>query len=103
MSETQGIRLKNPPHPGEFVRFEIVEALDLSTAKTAGLLEVAHSELTTLLGEQTSLSSELALRIEKVFGVSMDTLMRMQTSYDIAQARSREDEINLIPFDWKSV
>lgn len=85
------------------MRFEIVEALDLSTAKTAGLLEVAHSELTTLLGEQTPLSSELALRIEKVFGVSMDTLMRMQTSYDIAQARNREDEINLIPFDWKSV
>ena len=85
------------------MRFEIVEALDLSTTKTAGLLEVAHSELTALLGEQTSLSSELALRIEKVFGVSMDTLMRMQTSYDIAQARNREDEINLIPFDWKSV
>lgn len=103
MSETQGIRLKNPPHPGEFVRFEIVEALDLSTAKTAGLLEVAHSELATLLGEKKPLSSELALRIEKVFGVSMDTLMRMQTSYDIAQARNREDEINLIPFDWKSV
>ncbi len=52
MSETQGIRLKIPPHPGEFVRFEIVEALDLSTAKTAKLLEVAHSELTTLLGEK---------------------------------------------------
>lgn len=103
MSETQGIRLKNPPYPGEFVRFEIVEALDLSTAKTAGLLEVAHSELAALLGEQTPLSSELALRIEKVFGVSMDTLMRMQTSYDIAQARNREDEINLISFDWKSV
>lgn len=102
MSEAQGIRLKNPPHPGEFVKFEIVEALNLSTAKTASLLEVAHSELTKMLSEQVPLSSELALRIEKVFGVSMDTLMRMQNSYDIAQARNREDEINLIPFEWKS-
>ncbi len=102
MSESRGIRLKNPPHPGEFVKFEIVEALSLSTAKAARLLEVSHSELTTLLNEQIPLSSELALRIEKVFGVSMETLMRMQNSYDIAQARSREDEINLIPFAWKS-
>jgi plasmid maintenance system antidote protein VapI len=37
----------------------------------------------------------MALRIEKAFGVSMDTLMRMQNSYDIAQARSREGEINV--------
>ena len=103
MSETQGIRLKNPPHPGEFVKFEIVDALHLSTAKTAELLEISHSELVTLLSEQNPLSSEVALRIEIVFGVSMDTLMRMQNSYDIAEARSREDEIDLVPFEWKSV
>ena len=41
----------------------------------------------------------MALRIEKAFGVSMDTLMRMQNSYDIAQARKREDEIDLAPFE----
>jgi antitoxin HigA-1 len=39
----------------------------------------------------------MALRIEKAFGVSMDTLMRMQNSYDIAQARKREGEINVTP------
>ena len=40
----------------------------------------------------------MALRIEKAFGVSMDTLMRMQNSYDIAQTRKREGEINLAPY-----
>lgn len=40
----------------------------------------------------------MALRIEKAFGVSMDTLMRMQNSYDIAQARRRESEIKVSPF-----
>jgi antitoxin HigA-1 len=43
----------------------------------------------------------MALRIEKAFGVSMDTLMRMQNSYDIAQARKREGEINVKPFKGK--
>ena len=42
-----------------------------------------------------SLSGEMALRIEKAFGVSMDTLMRMLSSYDIAQTRKREKQISV--------
>jgi antitoxin HigA-1 len=37
----------------------------------------------------------MALRIEKAFGVTMDTLMRMQSSYDIAQTRKRENRIHV--------
>jgi plasmid maintenance system antidote protein VapI len=37
----------------------------------------------------------MALRIEKAFGVKMDTLMRMQASYDIAQTRKRENKIHV--------
>jgi antitoxin HigA-1 len=40
----------------------------------------------------------MALRIEKAFGMSMDTLMRMQCSFDIAQARKRAGEINVARF-----
>ena len=40
----------------------------------------------------------MALRIEKAFGVSMDTLMRMQNSFDVAQARKREGEIKVARF-----
>ena len=40
----------------------------------------------------------MALRIEKAFGVSMDTLMRMQNSYDIARSRDRTNEIKVAPF-----
>jgi antitoxin HigA-1 len=54
--------------------------------------------LSTLLDERASLSPEMALRIEKAFGVSMDTLMRMQNSYDIARTRARADEIKVPPF-----
>ena len=40
----------------------------------------------------------MALRIEKAFGVSMDTLMRMQNSYDIARTRQRAGEIKVAPY-----
>ena len=54
--------------------------------------------LSALLNERAALSSEMALRIEKAFGVSMDTLMRMQNSYDIAQARRRAGQIKVARF-----
>ncbi len=37
----------------------------------------------------------MALRIEKAFGIKMDTLMRMQASYDIARARMRAGDIRV--------
>jgi antitoxin HigA-1 len=98
MSAKAGVRMKNPAHPGGFVRSEIVEALDLSVTDAAKALGVARPALSALLNERAALSPEMALRIEKAFGVSMDTLMRMQNSYDIAQARRRAGEIKVARF-----
>lgn len=98
MSETQGIRMRNPAHPGGFVKSEIIEALGLSVTGAAQVLGITRPALSALLNERARLSPEMGLRIEKAFGVSMDTLMRMQNSYDIAQARTREGEIKIAPF-----
>ena len=67
--------------------------------RAAEVLGVTRATLSTLLNERAHLSPEMAVRIEKAFGVSMDTLMRMQNSYDIAQARERASQINVAPFD----
>jgi addiction module HigA family antidote len=98
MSAMQGIRMKNPAHPGGFVKSEVVEGLGLSVTRAAEALGVTRPALSAFLNERAQLSPEMAIRIEKAFGVSMDTLMRMQNSYDIAQARKREDEIDVQPF-----
>ena len=98
MAATIGIRIKNPAHPGDFIKHEIIEPLGLSVTTAAEALGVTRATLSTLLNERSHLSPEMALRIEKAFGVSMDTLMRMQNSYDIAQTRKREAEINVAPF-----
>ena len=99
MSAMQGIRMKNPAHPGGFVKSEIIEPLGLSVTSAAQVLGVTRAALSAVLNERAHLSPEMALRVEKAFGVSMDTLMRMQNSYDIAQARKREGEINVAPFN----
>lgn len=89
---------KEPPHPGGFVKSEIIAANGLSITGAAQVLGVTRPALSALLNERAHLSSEMALRIEKVFGISIETLMRMQNTYDIAQARKRAGEIELLPF-----
>lgn len=101
MAADVGVRLKNPAHPGGFIKHEIIEPLGLSVTGAASVLGVTRATLSTLLNERAHLSSEMALRIEKAFGVSMDTLMRMQNSYDIVQARKREGEIKVAPYNGK--
>jgi antitoxin HigA-1 len=98
MTGVANIRMKTPAHPGGFVKSEIIEPLGLSVTAAAAALGVTRATLSTLINEHSHLSPEMALRIEKAFGVSMDTLMRMQNSYDIAQARKREGEIKVMPF-----
>lgn len=88
---------QDPPHPGEFVRTEILEPGDLSVIEAAQSLGVSRPALSAFLNGRSDLSGTMALRFEKVFGVGMETLMRMQTAYDIARARRRADEISVGP------
>src|SRR5438128_2081751 len=86
---------KNPRHPGDLIRTEIIEPAGLSVTDTAKPLQVSRPALSSLLNGKAGLSGDMALRIEKAFGVKMDTLMRMQSAYDIAQTRKREKEIRV--------
>jgi antitoxin HigA-1 len=87
--------MKNSPHPGDFIRTEIVEAAGLTVTAAARALRVSRPALSSLLNGNADLSGDMALRIEKAFGVRMDTLMRMQSAYDIAQTRKRASQIHV--------
>lgn len=102
MARRKGIRLSEPAHPGSFVKSEVIDPHGLSVTKAAKALGITRAALSAFLNEHSALSPEMALRIEKAFGVSMDTLMRMQNSYDIAQTRKREGEIDVAPFQSKA-
>jgi addiction module HigA family antidote len=89
------IHMARPAHPGQFIRMEVIEPLDLSVTRAAEILGVTRPALSALLNGRASLSPDMALRIEKAFGPKMDTLLRMQTAYDIAEARGREGDIKV--------
>ncbi len=91
--------MKNPPHPGDFIRTEILDATGLTVTAAATALQVSRPALSSLLNGKAGLSGDMALRIEKAFGLKMDTLMRMQASYDIAQTRKGEKKIRVKRFN----
>lgn len=91
--------LKNPPHPGEFIKTEIVDPLGLTVKQAAEVLGITRQALSTFLNAQSDLSPEMAIRLDKAFGVSMETLMRMQCSFDIAKARARAGDIHVNRFE----
>lgn len=81
-----------PPHPGGFIKRSILPD-DLSVTDAAEALGIGRPALSNLLNEKAALSPEMALRVEKAFGVKMDTLLRMQARYDAYHMRQREREI----------
>ena len=84
-----------PVSPGEFIREEILSELGLSVAHAAELLGVRRATLSDLINGKAALSPEMALRIEKAFGISMDTLLRMQAWHDSYSMRQRAAEIDV--------
>jgi antitoxin HigA-1 len=81
MTETQGVRMKSPAHPGGFVKTEIIEPLGLSVTDAAQVLGITRAALSAFLNTRTSLSPDMAIR--------------MENSFDIAQAHKREGQIDV--------
>lgn len=80
-------------HPGQWLASEIVEAHGLTVSDAASRLHVTRQALSALLNGKADLSPTMAIRFEKVFGVDAETMLRMQLSWDIKQARAHQDEI----------
>lgn len=84
-----------PSSPGEFLREEVLNELGLSVARAAELLGVRRATLSDLINDNAALSPEMALRIEKAFGINMDMLLRMQAWHDSYTMRQHAAEIDV--------
>ena len=95
MNELRIIVNMTPSHPGDFIRTEIVEDLGLSVTRAAEILGVRRATLSDLLNAKSSLSPEMALRVEKAFCVSMEMILRMQAWHDASKMRAHSANIHV--------
>jgi antitoxin HigA-1 len=89
------MQLFDPSHPGDVIKEDVLLPLGLSVTDAAKALHVGLPALSAVLNGRSNLSPDMALRIEKAFGVSMDLLLRMQLQYDIAMARKASKSIKI--------
>ncbi len=87
--------MKNPAHPGRIVRSACLEPLGLSITEGARILGVTRQTLTKIVNGRSGISAEMAIRLTKAFGSTAETWVRMQASYDLAQARKAEGKIKV--------
>ena len=80
-------------HPGDWLKSEVVDPHGVSINRLAASFRVTRQTLSNLFNGHTALSADMAVRFEKAFGIKAETLMRMQTTYDLARARARADKI----------
>ncbi len=86
--------MSNPPHPGRQIK-SALEACELDITKGAAHLGVSRNTLSRVINGLAGISPEMALRLDKAFGGGAEIWVRMQASYDLAQAREHEDEIDV--------
>lgn len=86
------MQMKNPPHPGRGLRFEL-EELGLSVAAAARGLGITRQQLHNVISGKSAISAEMALRLEKAIGGKAELWLAMQAAYDLAQVRRREEEL----------
>src|SRR5688572_23605313 len=84
-----------PPHPGSFIREEVLDQLELSIVKAAEVLGVRRATLSDFLNGKSTFSPEMALRIEKACCIEMEMLLRMQAWYDTVQMRDRANDLTI--------
>ena len=74
---------RRPTHPGEILREEFMPDYGLSVAKLADALGVSRQSVNELVHERRSLSTEMALRLARLFGTSPQYWLNMQRGIDI--------------------
>jgi len=87
--------MKNPPHPGRSIKDACLEPLNLTVTDGAKVLGVARHTLSRVINAQAGISPDMSIRLEKAFGGTADSWLRMQSAYDLASARKHEKKIKV--------
>jgi antitoxin HigA-1 len=95
IAEVSTLAMKNPPHPGSSVLHDCLQPLGLDISEASKVLGVSNKQLSDLIEGRTGLSAEMAIRLDKAFGGGARAWLKLQASYDLAQAMRNADNINV--------
>lgn len=82
-------------HPGPWLREQVIKPYQMTVTSVADHLQVARPTLSRVLNGNTRLTPLMAIRFEKAFGISASTLLRMQLSHDLTNAKQKASPISI--------
>ena len=89
-----------PSHPGEYLREDILPALDMTVSELARHLDVTRQTLSRLINEKSAVSVEMAQRLAQAFGSNPGFWLRLQLQYDLWHALE-DSEIDIEPIQYE--
>ncbi len=84
------MKMYNPMHPGEVIKELYIEGSGMSLRAIAEALGVSAPTFSRLVSGKSSVSVEMALRLERVLGGSAQSWLQMQTNYDMWQTKQSD-------------
>lgn len=90
--------MKSPSHPGRVVRTLCLEPHGLTVTAAAGGLGVSRQALNNLVNQKAAMSADMAIRLEKGFGLKAEMWLQMQLAFDLAIAYKSAGSIHVKPF-----
>jgi addiction module HigA family antidote len=87
-----------PPHPGVFLRENLLPSFNLTASSVAKYLHVSRQMVSKILSQQSSVTPYMAVKLGKLFGYEPRYFLDMQAEYDLWYvAQKRRNEIKTIP------
>lgn len=77
--------MKNPPHPGEIIREDVLAELGFTVAEAALRLGIARVTLSRVVNGRAGISPNLAVRLELAGTGTARGWLALQMNYDLAR------------------
>lgn len=87
------MKMHNPPHPGEVLNELCLEPLGISITEAAERLGVTRKTISKIINGHGSITPEMALRLEIVFGSTAQSWLNMQTAFDLWCLKKKRKEL----------
>lgn len=90
---------RRPTHPGEILRVDYLNDLNITIKEFAESLGVTRQAMSNLVNEKSDVSPEMALRLSKALGTSPEVWLSLQEKVDLWEARKRVRLDDIKPLD----
>jgi addiction module HigA family antidote len=90
-----------PIHPGEILKMEFLDELELSAYALAKALAVPENRVTAILNGERAITADTALRLSHFFGTTAEFWLNLQVHYDLevttrTEARKIDREVKTL-------